>query len=194
MVGDASDNQLLGRQGADTYHAAGGNDSILANSGTPGPDPDPVIDCGEGFDTAQIDFPQNGPDAAPIGCEAIHEREPNSFRPPDTPPCPEPPTRAAAAPPSPARADRTPPQTRSRRPRAPPHPRRVGQAEGRLPVHADERATFVCRLDRRKPAPCSSPRAYRVGAGAHVFRVTATDAAGNSDPSPAVFRFRVRRR
>ncbi len=59
---------------------------------------------------------------------------------------------------------------------------------------ADEQAKFVCRLDRRKPAPCASPRAYMVGVGAHVFRVTATDAAGNSDPSPAVFRFRVRRR
>jgi len=59
---------------------------------------------------------------------------------------------------------------------------------------ANESSTFVCRLDRRRQAPCSSPRAYRVGVGRHVFRVTATDAAGNTDPSPAAFRFRVRRR
>ncbi|HEX6986197.1 MAG TPA: hypothetical protein VF170_12525, partial [Planctomycetaceae bacterium] len=74
MTGDAGANQLLGRLGPDTYHAGSGNDSILANSGTPVPDPDPTIDCGDGFDTAQIDFPQNGPDAAPGGCEAVHER------------------------------------------------------------------------------------------------------------------------
>ncbi len=196
MVGDTGDNQLLGRPGADTYHAGAGNDSILANSGEPEPDPDPVIDCGEGFDTAQIDFPENGPDAAPIGCEAIHERAPNSFRPPDTPPAPEPPVEPTIKPPPPPPPprDRTPPRTRidlgprkvltmTRR------PRRVAFRFG-----ANEDSTFVCRLDRRRPAGCSSPRAYGVGAGRHIFRVTATDAAGNTDPSPAVFRFRVRRR
>ncbi len=118
MVGDANDNQLLGRLGADTYHAGDGNDSILANSGTPGPDPDAVIDCGEGFDTAQIDRPANGPDPAPTGCEAVEERDPNSFRPPDTPPGPEPeePTVESPPPPPPPkprpRVDRTAPQTR----------------------------------------------------------------------------------
>ncbi|HET7574763.1 MAG TPA: calcium-binding protein, partial [Solirubrobacterales bacterium] len=86
MVGDAGDNQLLGRQGADTFHAAAGNDSILANSGTPGDDPDAAIDCGLGFDTAQIDRPANGPDPAPTECEVVEERDPNSFRPPDTTP------------------------------------------------------------------------------------------------------------
>jgi hypothetical protein len=69
-----------------------------------------------------------------------------------------------------------------------------GRRQVQFRFSANERSTFVCRLDRRRPTHCSSPRAYRVGAGAHVFRVTATDAAGNSDPSPALFRFRVRRR
>ncbi len=189
MVGDSGPNQLLGRPGPDSYFAGAGDDSILANSGTPVPDPDPVIDCGEGFDTAQIDFPENGPDAAPVGCEAIHERAPNSFRPPDTPPSPVPP---AAGPPPPA-PDRTPPRTRIVT-----GPRKAltlirGRHRVVFRFSANERSTFVCRLDRRRPTPCSSPRAYRVGPGSHVFRVTATDAAGNSDPSPAVFRFRVRR-
>src|SRR5262249_11642281 len=153
--------------------------------------PDPVINCGEGFDTAQIDFPQNGPDATPVECEAVHERAPNSFLPPDTPPAPEPPVQP---PPSRPRVDRRPPQTRIAT--APPRvlptrrvPRRVV-----FGFAANERATFACRLDRRRAAACKSPRAYRVGVGLHVFRVTATDAAGNVDPSPAVFRFRVRRR
>lgn len=195
MVGDSSDNQLLGRPGSDTYHAGAGNDSILANSGTPDPDPDPVIDCGEGFDTAQIDFPQNGPDAAPSGCEAIHEREPNSFRPPDTPPDPEPPPPPPPPPPPKPRVDRTPPRTRILA-----APRRrlslTGSAARRVVFRfaANERATFVCKLDRRKPVRCASPRAYSVGHGPHTFRVTATDSAGNADPSPAVVRFRVRRR
>jgi Ca2+-binding RTX toxin-like protein len=193
MVGDSGPNQLLGRQGPDRYFAGAGNDSILANSGTPVPDPDPVIECGEGFDTAQIDLPENGPDAVPVGCEAIHERAPNSFRPPDTPPTPPPP---AAGPPlrPPARPDRTPPRTMIvTGPRT-----ALTLTRGRRRVvfrfSANEPSTFACRLDRRHPTRCSSPRAYRVGAGPHVFRVTASDAAGNTDPTPAVFRFRVRRR
>ena len=193
MIGDSGSNQLLGRQGPDEFFAGAGDDSILANSGTPVPDPDPVIDCGEGFDTAQIDFPENGPDAAPVGCEAVHERAPNSFRPPDTPPAPEPPVEPPPPPPPPP-VDRKPPQTRIAT-----GPRKVltltrGPRRVVFRFSASERATFVCRLDRRRPVACTSPRAYRVGAGAHVFRVTATDAAGNADPSPAVFRFRVRRR
>jgi Ca2+-binding RTX toxin-like protein len=192
MVGDSGDNQLLGRPGADTYFAAGGNDSILANSGTPVADPDPVIDCGEGFDTAQIDRPENGPDAAPVGCESIHERDPNSFRPPDTPPDPNPPPPEPLIEPPPG--DRTPPRTRiSARPRKL-LAARSGKRRVAFRFSADERSTFRCRLDRRRAAACASPRAYRVGPGKHTFRVVATDAAGNTDPTPAVFRFRVSRR
>jgi hypothetical protein len=54
-------------------------------------------------------------------------------------------------------------------------------------------ARFVCRLDRRRAAPCVSPRAYTVAIGVHTFRVTATDAEGNTDPSPALVRFVVLR-
>ena len=75
LIGDAGPNQLLGRKGPDSYFAAAGDDSILANSG----DPDSAISCGEGFDTAQVDHPQYG-DPAPSECEAVYERDPNSFR------------------------------------------------------------------------------------------------------------------
>jgi Ca2+-binding RTX toxin-like protein len=366
MTGDAGDNQLLGRPGADTFHAAAGNDSILANSGTPGDDPDATIDCGAGFDTAQIDRPANGPDPAPSDCEVVEERDPNSFRPPDTPPelpdtsiatkppaltnspaaefsfsaspaaaasfeckldagafaaCtspktysglsgsgaatgtahtfqvraknaggtdlspaaytwtidtvkpavsltdrpPDPSAASAAAfsftadepatfvcrlagprpigasacssgvaytglpdgryafevaatdlagnhgepvsygwgvesptaplPPSPPLVDRTRPQTRL----ATGMPKRVRAGRnGRRRVvfrfSSNERgASFVCRLDRRRAASCVSPRAYTVAIGIHAFRVTATDAAGNTDPSPALIRFHVLR-
>ena len=53
-------------------------------------------------------------------------------------------------------------------------------------------STFVCKLDRRKARRCGSPKRYSgLGPGLHVFRVWATDAAGNKDPTPAKLKFRV---
>ena len=47
-------------------------------------------------------------------------------------------------------------------------------------------ATFQCRLDGGAFAACASPQSYSgLGAGAHSFSVKATDAAGNTDPTPA---------
>jgi Ca2+-binding RTX toxin-like protein len=201
MVGDAGANQLLGRPGPDTYHAGEGSDLILANSGaplsdgTPSPDPDPTIDCGPGFDTALIDRPENGPDAAPIDCESVEERDPNSFRPADTPPAPEAPAPVAPRPVLPQTRDRKPPATRIAH-----RPAKVviTQRRHRTVVFsfvADEPgARFRCRLDRKPFAACRSPRSYKVGLGAHTFRVFAIDTSGNRDRSPAFFAFRVRRR
>jgi hypothetical protein len=72
---------------------------------------------------------------------------------------------------------------------------------------ADEVASFACRLDGRGAAPCGKQpaavckalnarclahRTYRgLQPGRHVFRVWATDVAGNKDPTPAKRRFRV---
>ncbi|HSS33362.1 MAG TPA: calcium-binding protein [Solirubrobacterales bacterium] len=175
MLGDAGDNQLLGRPGADTFHAAGGNDSILANSGTPGDDPDATIDCGEGFDTAQIDRPANGPDPAPIGCEAVEERDPNSFRPPDTPPdTPE--TSIGTKPPA---------LTQST------------SAEFSFSADPAAGATFECKLDAGPFADCASPQTYSGLSGtaaatgtAHTFQVRA-ESAGGTDPSPASYSWTV---
>ncbi|HET8956416.1 MAG TPA: calcium-binding protein [Solirubrobacterales bacterium] len=189
LVGDGGDNQLLGRIGADNFLAGAGNDLILANSG----DPDPTVDCGEGFDTALVDFAPivDGP---PVACESVEERAPNSFRPPDTPtgPGPEPPV-TEAPPPPPPKPDRTPPATRLRR-----HPPALLSASGprrrvSFAFAASERgSSFRCRLDRQPWRPCRSPRAYLVRPGRHAFRVYAIDAAGNRDRTPVVFRFRVR--
>jgi hypothetical protein len=49
---------------------------------------------------------------------------------------------------------------------------------------------FVCRIDRRKPRACRSPKTYRVGAGRHVFRVRAVGLTGFKGPF-AKARFRV---
>jgi Ca2+-binding RTX toxin-like protein len=195
MFGDAGDNQLLGRPGQDSYFAAAGNDSILANSGKDGPDPDPVIDCGDGFDTAQIDFPANGPDAAPVGCEEVEEREPNSFRPPGTPPNPNPPAVASSNPPPPPPPDRRDPTTSllHRPPQVVFTNRRWRRIS--LAFRSNEAgSTFRCRIDAGAFKPCRSPRAYTVRLGPHTIRVYAIDAAGNRDRTPAMLSFRVRRR
>ena len=53
-------------------------------------------------------------------------------------------------------------------------------------------STFLCKLDRRKPKSCRSPKTYSgLKPGKHVFRVWATDAAGNKDPTPAKRAFRI---
>ncbi len=201
LIGDDGPNQLLGRDGSDNYFAGAGNDLLLVNSG----DADPLVDCGEGFDTALIDFAPivDGP---PVNCESIEERAPNSFRPPDTPPNPEPEAEEAEPPPPPPPpppkrgltqppADRTPPATRLRR-----HPTALLLASGSRRrvsfafVASEPSAGFRCRLDRKPWRPCRSPRAYLVPPGRHVFRVFAIDAAGNRDRSPASFSFRVRLR
>ncbi len=197
LLGDPGPNQLLGRAGPDNYVAGAGDDHLLVNSG----DSDPVVDCGEGFDTALIDFVAAHADGPPVSCESVEERAPNSFRPPDTPPDPEPgppvPPQVAPLPASgpapPVQRDRTPPATRLRR-----HPGAHLLATGRRRVAfafaaSEPGARFRCRLDRQAFRPCRSPRAYLVRPGWHAFRVFAIDAAGNRDPSPALFRFRVAR-
>ncbi|HEU5141902.1 MAG TPA: calcium-binding protein [Solirubrobacterales bacterium] len=211
LIGDTADNQLLGRPGDDSYFALEGNDSILANSGTPVDDPDSTVDCGDGQDLAQIDRPENGPDSALGNCETIEERDPNSFRPPDTPvdpnpepepepptgdgPTPPPPPPDQSRPPRPPRADTIPPATQFLR-----RPARVLFASGSRRrvafafAASESGARFHCKLDRRPFRLCRSPRAYFVRTGRHVFRVFAIDAAGNRDRSPAVVRFKVRRR
>ncbi|MFL5834722.1 MAG: hypothetical protein ACJ76B_12215, partial [Solirubrobacterales bacterium] len=47
-------------------------------------------------------------------------------------------------------------------------------------------ASFACRIDAGSWAPCGSPKDYSgLAAGDHQFSVRATDAAGNTDASPA---------
>jgi hypothetical protein len=177
FYGSAGENQLLGWKGADSYFAQAGDDSILANSG----DADLVIECGEGKDSALIDEVL---DPAPTGCETVNGVGPGEtleeeLLPP--PPSPPPP------------ADTTPPQTQIRhRPpklaRARELPRQVAFRFG-----SEAGARFRCKLDDRGYSGCGSPRRYRVGRGRHAFRVFAIDAAGNRDPSPALFRFRLER-
>lgn len=187
LYGDGGPNQLLGHAGADSYFALGGEDSILANSG----DDDAVIDCGEGTDSALIDRNPPYNDPAPIECESVAEADPNNFRTVTELPPPPPPAVVKPAP----RPDRKPLQTRITR-----HPsklvllsRRPGRVVFRF-VATEAGSTFLCRLDSQPYRRCRSPRAYRVGLGKHLFRVVAIDSQQHRDRSPAIFRFRAKRR
>jgi Ca2+-binding RTX toxin-like protein len=187
LYGDGGNNQLLGHKGEDTYFALGGQDSILANSGTR----DRIIDCGEGLDTAIIDLASVG-DPTPIECESVREGAPEEFK--EIPLLSEPPP--VPAPVAPPKPDRRSPRTKLTH-----HPAHVlvEPRHGRRQISfrftsSEPRSSFRCKLDRKPYRPCRSPRAYRIGPGAHAFRVFAIDAAGNRDPTPALFRFRARRR
>jgi CSLREA domain-containing protein len=53
-------------------------------------------------------------------------------------------------------------------------------------------STFQCKLDKKRVKKCKSPKKYKgLKPGKHVFKVWATDAAGNKDPSPAKRKFKT---
>lgn len=191
LYGNEGENQLLGHRGEDTYRALGGNDLILANSGTR----DRVIDCGEGVDTAVIDLAAIG-DPAPIGCERVREGNANEFETEIEQPIPAPVTAPPPAPTPPPvtkpKPDRRPPQTKLlRRPakllRVRPH--RTAQVVFRFA--ANEPSRFECKLDAKAYRRCHSPVRAKLRPGSHTFRVYAIDAAGNRDKTPAVAKLRV---
>jgi hypothetical protein len=56
-------------------------------------------------------------------------------------------------------------------------------------------ATFSCQLDKKPAKSCASPyKLKRLKPGKHKLTVTAIDAAGNADQSPAVFKWKVLRK
>lgn len=52
---------------------------------------------------------------------------------------------------------------------------------------------FICKLDREPFRPCRRRTVWGLAPGPHVLRVKARDADGNTDRTPAVYRFRVER-
>ena len=73
---------------------------------------------------------------------------------------------------------------------------RSAKRKASLLFHADEGgASFECRLDNAAFAPCVPPQKYdSIRRGRHRFHVRATDPAGNTDPTPAAFSWRVHKR
>ncbi len=59
-------------------------------------------------------------------------------------------------------------------------------------IGSETGSTFACRLDTGAWASCTSPKVYSsLGNGSHTFDVRATDAAGNTDGSPATWTWTV---
>jgi hypothetical protein len=82
--------------------------------------------------------------------------------------------------------DRTPPKTTIRW-------HRIGGGQGATFVlRSNEPGTsFRCRLDGRR-LKCRPKMSFRkLSPGRHTFEVSAIDAAGNADPTPAVTHFRI---
>ena len=55
-------------------------------------------------------------------------------------------------------------------------------------------STFECSLDDKPFEACMSPKSYKVKKGEHTFEVRATDAAGNTDPTPATQTWKVKKK
>ena len=55
-------------------------------------------------------------------------------------------------------------------------------------------SSFECRLDAGAFDPCTTPEDIKVKKGKHTFEVRATDAAGNTDPSPATQSWKVKKK
>jgi hypothetical protein len=56
-------------------------------------------------------------------------------------------------------------------------------------------AEFLCKLDKGNFTSCTSPKKYKkLKKGKHTFQVAARDAAGNLDPSPAVEKFKIKKK
>ena len=53
--------------------------------------------------------------------------------------------------------------------------------------------TYLCSVDARPFRACQARLSRRFGFGSHVVRAEARNSAGLTDPTPAVFRFRVKR-
>jgi len=91
-------------------------------------------------------------------------------------------------PPPPPPPDTTPPETTIT---ASPPPT-TADTTASFSFTASEPATFRCSVDGAPPQPCTSPLTLTgLAIGIHTFSVAATDAAGNTDPTPASFAWEI---
>jgi hypothetical protein len=105
------------------------------------------------------------------------------------PPIVEPaPAAPPASPPSPP-AGATPPDTKIK---SGPFKKTEARRASFHFVSTEVGSSFQCKLDRKPWRICESPWSYYgVKVGRHIFKVKATDAAGNVDPTAAIRTWRV---
>jgi hypothetical protein len=86
-------------------------------------------------------------------------------------------------------ADTDPPQTKIKK--APKG--KIDADTVKVKFKSDEpNSSFECKFDRKPYKPCESPKKLKnLDRGKHKFKVRATDAAGNTDDSPAKAKFKV---
>jgi DNA-binding beta-propeller fold protein YncE len=89
-----------------------------------------------------------------------------------------------------AGADTTPPNTKIGK-----HPqKKTRKRRAKFTFSSNEPgSSFKCKLDRKPFKPCRTPLTKKVKPGKHRFRVEAIDPAGNVDPTPATFSWKVLR-
>lgn len=132
-----------------------------------GPGPAPTLDC------------------VPPASPPVEEATPSPVAPSSS----TPPVLGPKAPPGPAA-----PETTIVR-----HPRRLVRTRARTTravfrFRSDQsEVTFRCRIDKGLSRPCGARIVRRFGLGGHVLRASAVSSAGVSDPTPAIFSFRVKR-
>jgi len=132
----------------------------------------------------------DGPSATVAPLEEAHTRSSTQPSPTSGEPTVPTPDPAPAPQPKPA-----PPETTILS--HPPKIARARRAQMRVVFRfgSDQRgATFLCKLDRAAFAPCRARFARRLAPGPHVLKVKARSVDGLTDPTPAVFRFRIERR
>lgn len=141
--------------------------------------------------TAAIEDLLSPPSFSPGECELPEPGDPEEARAAgewgvETPPPPPPPSASATEPSLPRTFFRRKPlhlvRTRTRTARV---VFRFGSDQAGV--------TFACRIDAGLFRPCGERLARRFGIGVHVLRVFARNAGGLGDPTPAVWRFRVKR-
>src|SRR5207237_4887571 len=125
-----------------------------------------VVVCAHSFQVRATD-PAGDTDPTPASYAWTVDTTPPDTTPPDTTP---PDTTITAAPPA-----------------------RSSSSSASFSFTATEAgSSFACRLDGGAFAPCVSPRSYSaLGFGDPNLEVRATDAAGNTDPTPASYAWTV---
>jgi Ca2+-binding RTX toxin-like protein len=177
LIGSAAANVLVGGFGSDIINTLGGADRVEARDGVVD-----TIDCGGDSDTAVTD--SNPPETA-TQCETVNSGD---FNPSPPPPPSSDPSPGNPAPPA---GDASAPNTQIT---AGPKPKTKKKTASFSFTSTEPGSSFQCSLDDAPFEQCTSPDDVKVKKGKHTFEVRATDAAGNTDATPASESWKVKKK